>query len=166
MLRTLIKKQFAEIFRTYFYDQRKNKARSKGSVIAWFLFFILIMGGVIFAWYMLGCGTNYYRYEFSAFSGLKVQKSSVDELEGLCTELAVKAAAAREEAAAKAVENGSMTAKTEVYNSYLSQKELKEAARSAMYALAERYLVMKGYFPKPKAVFFSRVMSEFNFTGV
>lgn len=47
MLRTLIKKQFAEIFRTYFYDQRKNKARSKGSVIAWFLFFILIMGGVI-----------------------------------------------------------------------------------------------------------------------
>ncbi len=47
MLKTLIKKQFAEIFRTYFYDQRKNRARSKGSVIAWFVFFILIMGGVM-----------------------------------------------------------------------------------------------------------------------
>ena len=47
MLKTLIKKQFTELFRTYFYDQKKNKARSKLSVIAWFVFFITIMCGVL-----------------------------------------------------------------------------------------------------------------------
>ena len=127
---------------------------------------MIVLLGIIFSWYMLGCGTNYYRYEFSAFSGLTVQRSTVDELEGLCTELAGKAATARERAAAEAVKSGSMAAEDEVYNSYLSQKELKEASRSAMYALADKYPIMKGYFPRPKAVFFSRVMSEFNFTGV
>ena len=126
----------------------------------------IVLAGIIFSWYMLGCGTNYYRYEFSQFSGLTVQKSSADELEELCKELAVKAAKAREEASIKAVSSGSMTSVNDVYSSYLSLKELKEAARSSMYVLADRYPVMKGYYPKPKAVFFSRVMSEFNFTGV
>ena len=31
MLGVLIKKQLSEIFRSYLYDTRKNKARSKGS---------------------------------------------------------------------------------------------------------------------------------------
>ena len=36
MLKPLLKKQFAEIFRMYFYDQKKNKARSRGSIIGMF----------------------------------------------------------------------------------------------------------------------------------
>ncbi len=126
----------------------------------------IVLLGIIFSWYMLGCGTNYYRYEFSQFSGLTVQKSSVDELEGLCLDLAAKAADARERAAAKALGAGTMASEGDVYSSYLSLTELKEAARASMYTLADKYPVMKGYYPKPKAVFFSRVMSEFNFTGV
>ncbi len=126
----------------------------------------IVLLGIIFSWYMLGCGTNYYRYEFSSFSELEVKKSTADELEELCKELAVKAAAARERAVEKAIAAGSMTEENEVYSSYLSLKELREAARSSMYVLADSYPVMKGYYPKPKPVFFSRVMSEFNFTGV
>ena len=126
----------------------------------------IVLLGIIFSWYMLGCGTNYYRYEFSSFSGLEVKKSTADELEGLCRELAVKASEARERAAEKAIAAGSMTGANEAYSSYMSLKELRNAARGSMYALADRYPVMKGYYPKPKPVFFSRVMSEFNFTGV
>ena len=35
MLKILLKKQMAEVFRSYFYDAKKNKARSKA---AWPLF--------------------------------------------------------------------------------------------------------------------------------
>lgn len=43
MVKTLLKKQFAEIFRNYFYDSKKNKARSKVGTIAYMVFFVLIM---------------------------------------------------------------------------------------------------------------------------
>ena len=45
MLKLLLKKQFLEIFQVYFYDAKKNKARSKVSIamdfalFAWFLDF-------------------------------------------------------------------------------------------------------------------------------
>ena len=40
MLKVLLKKQLSEIFRSYFYDQKKNKARSKGTVIAYMVLFL------------------------------------------------------------------------------------------------------------------------------
>lgn len=59
MFRLLLKKQMTEIFRMYFYDAKKNKARSAGSVVAMFILFafLLAYGGVMF--FMLGmalCG--------------------------------------------------------------------------------------------------------------
>ena len=39
MLKVLLKKQLAEVFKGYFYDAKKNRMRSKGAVIAWFVFF-------------------------------------------------------------------------------------------------------------------------------
>ena len=47
MLKVLLKKQFAEAFKSYFYDAKKNKMRSKGAIIGWFVFFILIMVGFL-----------------------------------------------------------------------------------------------------------------------
>ncbi|MBQ3481192.1 MAG: hypothetical protein IJH48_02485 [Oscillospiraceae bacterium] len=43
MVKTLLKKQFAEIFRSYFYDTKKNRARSKAGTIAYIVMFVLIM---------------------------------------------------------------------------------------------------------------------------
>ena len=43
MVKTLLKKQFAEIFRNYFYDMKKNKARSKAGTIAYIALFVLLM---------------------------------------------------------------------------------------------------------------------------
>ena len=47
MLRVLLKKQLAEIFRSYFYDARKNTARSKGATVAYIVLFAVIMLGVL-----------------------------------------------------------------------------------------------------------------------
>ena len=47
MLKQLVKKQMAEIFRSYLYDAKKNKKRSKGAVILYFALFALLMVGVL-----------------------------------------------------------------------------------------------------------------------
>ena len=45
MLKLLLKKQLLEIFQVYFYDAKKNKARSKTSTAMYFgLFFLLVFG--------------------------------------------------------------------------------------------------------------------------
>ena len=52
MLKLLLKKQLLEIFQAYYYDAKKNKARSRLSTAMYFaLFFLLIFGflGGIFA---------------------------------------------------------------------------------------------------------------------
>ena len=43
MLKVLIKKQFNEIFKSYFFDAKKNRMRPKGVIIGWFVFFFVIM---------------------------------------------------------------------------------------------------------------------------
>ena len=47
MLKILLKKQMAEVFRSYFYDAKKNKARSKAAVSAYIVLFVVIMLGVL-----------------------------------------------------------------------------------------------------------------------
>lgn len=47
MLKALVKKQLSEIFRMYFYDQKKNRARSKGSTVGMFIFFAVVIVGVL-----------------------------------------------------------------------------------------------------------------------
>ena len=47
MLGTMIKKQLMEIFRGYFYDAKKNKARSKGATILLIVLFALLMFGLL-----------------------------------------------------------------------------------------------------------------------
>ena len=47
MLKVLLKKQLAEVFRSYFYDAKKNKMRSKLAIAGWIVFFFVIMVGVL-----------------------------------------------------------------------------------------------------------------------
>ena len=60
MLRALIRKQMAEIFRSYFYDAKKNKARSRGATIGFIVMYVLLMvvvlGGMFTGLSVLLCG--------------------------------------------------------------------------------------------------------------
>lgn len=47
MLKLLLKKQFLEIFQVYFYDAKKNKARSKISTVMYFVLFFLMVFGLL-----------------------------------------------------------------------------------------------------------------------
>ena len=47
MLKTLLKKQMAEIFRNYFYDPKKNKMRSKGATAMYIALYVLLMAGML-----------------------------------------------------------------------------------------------------------------------
>lgn len=47
MLKLLLKKQMTEIFRNYFYDPKKNRARSKAGIIGYILLFVIIMVGLL-----------------------------------------------------------------------------------------------------------------------
>ena len=47
MTKLLLKKQLKEVFRSYFYDAKKNRKRSKLGIAAMFLFFALIMVGLL-----------------------------------------------------------------------------------------------------------------------
>lgn len=47
MLKTLLKKQMMEIFRGYFYNSRKNEARSKSSTVVYFVIFACVIIGAV-----------------------------------------------------------------------------------------------------------------------
>ncbi len=47
MLKTLVKKQLMEIFRSYFYDAKKNQRRSTLSTALFIVLFVLIMVGML-----------------------------------------------------------------------------------------------------------------------
>ena len=47
MLKLLLKKQLFEIFSPYFYDAKKNKARSKASTVMYFVLFALLIAGLL-----------------------------------------------------------------------------------------------------------------------
>lgn len=47
MLRLLVKKQLAEIFRSYFYDPKSGKARSRGVTVGFLVGFALLMIGLL-----------------------------------------------------------------------------------------------------------------------
>nr|MCR5733450.1 hypothetical protein [Lachnospiraceae bacterium] len=60
MFRVLLKKQLAEVFRNYFYNQKKNTMRSIPAIVGYFLLFLFIMvgllGGIFSSMAMSFCG--------------------------------------------------------------------------------------------------------------
>jgi len=119
---------------------------------------ILCLIAVIFFGYVLLCGVNYHRYPVAYHLGLTVENSTVEELEGLYAELAEQASELRAQLAS--------VNENDVYVLPFSEKELGKEAKKAYVALAEKYPVFGGMYPVPKHVFFSRLMSWTEITGV
>ena len=59
MLKTLVKKQLMEIFRSYFYNAKTNERRSKGATVAFIVLFaavmIVVIGGMFFGMSLALC---------------------------------------------------------------------------------------------------------------
>ena len=119
---------------------------------------LLCMISVIFFGYVLLCGVNYHRYPAAYHFGLTVEDSTVEELTGLYVELADKASALRAQLDTED-KNG-------VYILPFSERELGKEAKKAYENLAEEYEIFGGVYPTPKHVFFSKIMSYTEITGV
>ncbi|WP_180951156.1 DUF3810 domain-containing protein [Marasmitruncus massiliensis] len=111
---------------------------------------------VLFAFVLL-CGLNYYRPEFTTFSGLAVRDSSSEELSALCSELIQRANELRNDV--RLDETGVMM---------LSQNSRATAiiARDSFARLAEDYAVLPNMNITPKPLVNSWWMSMMQLTGV
>ncbi|MFR5601264.1 MAG: DUF3810 domain-containing protein [Lachnospiraceae bacterium] len=108
----------------------------------------LVISGLLFL-YTVNCGINYYRQPFSAYLDLEVRKSSVEELKELCEYLTEKV----NETAGSAGKR-------------LTRAEYQERSVQAMKQLGETYPQLGGYYPRPKPVAVSWILSVQQLCGI
>lgn len=127
-------------------------------VLKSYLINLAVAASLIYFFFVLFCGINYYRYEFTAYSGLEIKKSSKQELIELCDSLINDANETRSKL--NTDENGIAT---------LDDDNFYETSKRAQYSfnnVSNKYEVLKGNYPKPKPVLFSRAMSNMQITGM
>lgn len=112
---------------------------------------------VIFSFTILG-GLNYYRYPFSYYSNLEIEKYSLEELYGLTMQLTEQANELRSQI--------SRVDDKDVYDLSMSNYKLAKEANRAMKNLSKDYPVFSGRYAAPKPVLMSRFMSYAEITGI
>ena len=108
--------------------------------------------------YVLFCGINYHRYEFTYYSGLEIRESSKEDLIALCQILIEDANEAR--VSLDTSSEGTAMLYDESYY------DTAERAKNVFNNIAEEYEVLKGGYPSLKLVTFSKIMSHMNITGI
>ena len=108
---------------------------------------ILRIGILWFFVFTVNCGINYHRTPFSELAGLPMEKSSVDELEGLCLWLTGE------------IERTAQKIMVEENGLCALPEKMREKTRAAMEDLGEVYSQLSGWYPKAKPVFTWPVLS-------
>jgi len=120
---------------------------------------VACIASVIFFMYIIGCGINYNRLSIAQYCGITVRDSSKEELLGLCEELAREASELRAGLTEYENEEGVLT-------SPYTTHEIGILVRDAYLKTAEKVPVLSGKYAAPKGIFFSRVFSAMELTGV
>lgn len=136
----------------------KSIKHKKGEYFKKYIFVLLSFLSAMYFLYVLFCGINYYRYEFTVYSGLEIQKSTKEDLINLCEILINDANECRK----KLGTDNLGTAELSDNNYY----ETANRAKSAMNVLSDEYKILKGNYPAPKIVRQSKLMSYLGITGV
>ncbi len=124
---------------------RRLGAELRTIAAAWLSRLVFVAGLMAFL-YTVCCGINYYRLPFSSYLDLEVRESSTEELRALCEYLTEKVN--------ETVDDASYDA------------SWKREGQLAMSGLAELYPQLKGYYPRPKGLLFSRILSVQQLCGV
>ncbi len=114
--------------------------------------------GILFFLYTVNCGINYYRQSFAEGAGIETDAYTVLELQEVCVSLTQNV----NRLAGEVVRSGEGV----MQMSFENGKTVQELAVEALEDLAEKYPVLKGYYPKPKALIGSWILSIQNLTGV
>lgn len=115
----------------------------------------VFLAGVLLFLYVSNCGVNYHAMAFSQYSGLKPESGTVEELTELCRYLT------------KQVNNWAPDAGNGKEYQYGENRQAwRQAAVEAMAAAGETFPVLGGYYPKPKEVAVSWILSVQQLCGI
>ncbi|WP_333678275.1 DUF3810 domain-containing protein [Muricomes intestini] len=131
-------------------------ARKKqgGAVILQWASSLFLTASVLVLLYVLNCGINYRRVSFSEKLDIQTVEYTAEDLEQTCEWLT-------EEINARA----GLVSRDETGTMRLSDEEGK-AAVSAMKQLGEQYPPLSGYYPQPKGLLVSEILSWQGITGI
>lgn len=109
---------------------------------------VWLIGALLFV-YVINCGINYYAPSFASQAGLRPGAYTEEELERLCRYL---------------TEMVNQSATEETYRD--GRQSWKEEGVRAMQALGERYPALAGFYPQPKEVAVSWILSVQQLSGI
>lgn len=130
---------------------RKGEAGRR--LFAWFSCAVLAVSILAFL-YTAGCGVNYHKKTFSSEEGIIASDYTAEELQEICIRLT-------EEVNSRA---GKVSRDSDGVMILTAPEE--EGAVEAMEKLAEAFPSLKGYYPMPKKVAVSEILSYQGLTGV
>lgn len=144
---------FVRLMRGYRKEVKGNNGKAPADVLSggWNL---LLLVSVLFFLYVANCGINYQRNSFSESSGIQAEEYTVEELKEVCQWLTRKVAAYSD--TVERGEDGGM----------ILELPLGENAIAAMGELGEEYPELAGYYPKPKKLVNSWILSIQDLSGV
>lgn len=129
---------------------------------------LLFGASLLFFLFTVNCGINYYRQPFSSLSGLTIQPSSSQELYDLCSWLVEQIQNSVRQLEDQASEENGFSGQTsrEPLPSYGKLLEYGRQGQLAMRRLGEEFPVLAGFYPAPKPLLLSRILSVQQLCGV
>lgn len=120
----------------------------------------IFLAGILLFSYMTCCGINYYAGAFSEYAGLNPGKYTREELIELCEYLTEKV----NETAPELPQEG--TEKNQAYRYQEKRSQWRQESVAAMQAAGEQFPVLGGYYPRPKEVAVSWILSVQQLCGI
>ena len=131
-----------------------SKKVKNASALATFFMKVMMVATVILLLFTLFAGINYHRRPFSYHSGLTIQNSSTQILYELCQELTSELNQLSQEREEVKLSGGN------------DIDDISQSSIQAMTNLGAEYEVLSGFYPNPKPLLSSKIMSYAGFTGV
>lgn len=150
-----------------FGKKNRNETARKFRESFWALFGCQVLFGLsLLAFtFTINCGINYYRRPFSSYLDLEIRQSSKEELLELCQYLTDQVNEAVSELAEEE-KNSGFSRKSEAAGTDQFLREWEVTGRQAMKQLGEQYPELDGYYPKPKGLLVSRILSVQQLCGI
>ena len=130
-----------------------GKGSKAGLFVSW-ISGVLLAAGILAFLYTVCCGINYHRRSFSEEEGIITYQYSADELKDICIWLT-------EEINSRA----DQVTRDEDRLLVLESSE-RDGAVEAMHCLSEEFPTLKGYYPQPKELLISEILSYQGLTGI
>ncbi len=115
---------------------------------------VFLAASVLILLYVTNCGINYHRLSFSEKAGLVLKEYTVEELKQVCIWLTEE------------VNRRAGTVRRDISGVMQLAKPEAEGAVSAMEQLGKTYSCLAGYYPTPKGLLVSEILSYQSLTGI